>query len=63
MEALENAENMEHVIILYQNKKECEQSTGFVTTQDTEIATANFLIDTFKCWLFTCHLQPQKDDE
>jgi hypothetical protein len=57
MEALENAESMEHVVILYQNKPDSETSTGFIITKDTEISTANYLLDTFKAWLFTCHLQ------
>lgn len=57
MEALENAESMEHVVILYQNKPDCETANGFITTKETEIATANYLVDTFKAWMFTCHLQ------
>jgi hypothetical protein len=35
MEALEHAENMEHVIILYQNKKEVDTPMGFITTDET----------------------------
>jgi hypothetical protein len=57
MEALENSEQMESVIILYENKPDSDTSTGFFTTQDTDVATANFLVDTFKAWLFNCHLQ------
>jgi hypothetical protein len=62
MEALEHAENMEHVIILYQNKKEVDTPMGFITTDETEIATANYMIDSFKSWIFTCNLHAQTDD-
>jgi len=61
LEALENAENMEHVIILYQNKKDQESPMGFITTEDTEVATANYLVDSFKSWLFTCHIQAKQE--
>lgn len=61
MDAMENAESMEHVIVLYQTKKDCDSPIGFYTTADTEVAMANYLVDSFKAWMFTCHLKPRDD--
>ena len=52
MKAFEQAEDMEFVVILYQNKKECETTAGFITDQSATIADTNYLIDHFKAWLF-----------
>ena len=56
IEAMERAEHMEHVIIVYQTKREFGSSPGgyvygVVQTGHTEVASANWLIDVYKQWL------------
>lgn len=59
--AMEKAEDMESVIILYQNKPHCEVSFGFITDPDTSVATTNWLVDTFKAWLLGCYITKEED--
>lgn len=52
MEAMEMADEMESIIILYQNKPEAKVCNGFITSEDTKMETANFLVDQYKAMIF-----------
>lgn len=55
--ALEQVEEMEHVIILYQNKENSSHVSGFFTDGDQTLETSNWLVDRFKAYLLR-HLCP-----
>jgi hypothetical protein len=53
MEALENADNMKHVFIVYEtidgNK---DSSGGIIAQEDTTLGQLNYLLDKVKAWIF-----------
>lgn len=60
-EAMEKADDMECIIILYQNKPGCEINHGFITDPDSSVATANWLVDSFKAWALGCFSRKEED--
>lgn len=49
--AMEHADKMEHVLIIYQNKEDAEISYGFFQNDAMQVQTANYLCDVFKSWI------------
>jgi len=53
MRAMEHADNMKQVIVLYETHEDCKTSTGGVFTQeDVTLSKINWLLDLGKHWLF-----------
>lgn len=52
LSTLEIAEEIEHVVIIYQTKKDSKEPSGFNANDEQEIATSNYLVDGYKAWLF-----------
>lgn len=47
--AMENADEMATVVILYEGK----DGTGFITDGSVDLKTANFLADSLKAWIMS----------
>lgn len=63
MDAMEKANEMESVIILYHNKPEAAKGIGMITNDDCSVARANFLVDAFKAWLMNCVLKEESVED
>jgi hypothetical protein len=63
MDAMEKADDMESVIILYHNKPETPKGIGMITNDDCSVSRANFLVDAFKAWLFQSVLKEEIVEE
>lgn len=50
--AMEHADKMEHVLIIYANKTTEQVSFGFFQDEELKVETANYLCDVFKSWMF-----------
>jgi hypothetical protein len=50
--AMEYADKMKHVVILYESKEEEDHPGGFFTQDDVTLANINFLLDKVKFWIF-----------
>lgn len=53
MKAMEQADDLEHVVVIYQRKKDTEKrfSLGYYADADVELQTLNYLLDTLKFYL------------
>ncbi len=60
-EAMDNAGDMENVVILYQNKPGSKISFGFITDPNGTVERTNWMIDTFKYWLLGCYSMKEED--
>lgn len=60
-EAMEKADDMENVVILYQNKPGVEINFGFITDPNSTVATTNWMVDMFKHWLLGCYSTKEED--
>ena len=49
--AMEHADDMESILILYETKDGCEQSTGSFENEELTVGAALFLLETYKHWL------------
>lgn len=63
VDAMEKASEMESVIILYQNKPDAAKGTGMITDDGLTVASANFLVDTFKAWMINSVLKTESVEE
>lgn len=63
VEAMERASDMESVIILYQNKPDVPKGIGMITDDGLTVASANFLVDTFKAWMMNSVLKTESVEE
>jgi hypothetical protein len=53
MSAMENAERMKHVIVLYETQHDNKRASGGIYTQDDmTLAQINWLLDMGKHWLW-----------
>jgi hypothetical protein len=63
MHAMESADKMSHVIILYETHEDNKSSTGGVITQDdVTMSKINWLLDMAKQWLFQDFNSEHRDD-
>ena len=51
IEAMEHADEMENVLVLYDGKGEPSLS-GMFTSENLDTKTVNYMIDCFKAWLW-----------
>ncbi len=51
VDAMEKADEMEHVLILYQTKREYDKNSGSFNDASLTINEANWIIDKFKYWM------------
>jgi hypothetical protein len=62
--AFEMADDIEHVIVIYQRKKPSDSPTGaivgFVESNELTIRDANFMADAYKSWLWS---SMEKDED
>lgn len=61
--AMEHADQMEHVLIIYQNKEDTEISHGFFQNDSMQVQTANYLCDVFKSWIINSLRSRSTHDE
>jgi hypothetical protein len=52
MAAMEEADRMENVIILYDCKPDQENVSGMFVNEGLDTKTVNYMIDCFKAWLW-----------
>lgn len=67
IKAMEMSDELEHVIIIYQRKTENPSPKGawlgFIESDHTKLETANFMVDSYKHWLWSALTSDDKDDE
>jgi S-adenosylmethionine synthetase len=49
--AMEHADRMKHVLIIYETKEGEETSFGFFQNDELDVKTANYMNDVFKAWV------------
>ena len=52
VKALENADRMKNVVIVYETQDTCENAGGILTNKEVTMATMNYLLDLAKSWIF-----------
>ena len=52
MRAMEHAEEMDKVVVMYQTKKESDYPGGFFTQDELTLETLNYFLDRVKAWIF-----------
>jgi hypothetical protein len=51
--ALENAENMRHVLILYDTKDGVDHDHGMFIDKEMDAGCMNYMLDVAKFWIFS----------
>lgn len=51
IDAMEHADDMAVVCVIYENKEECESAGGMFMQSDTTLSHVNWMIDQAKRWL------------
>jgi hypothetical protein len=54
MQAMERADDIDHIVILYEKKKEVEEDCpyGMFLDGQTDLRTMNYMLDVCKQWIF-----------
>lgn len=60
--AMENAENIDQILILYREKSDDGENAtyGHISNDGMTQGESNFLVDAFKAWMFGCFTE--RDD-
>lgn len=53
LEAMEHADEMQHVIVIYETKEGNNNTHGAIVTKDSTLAQLGFLLDVTKSWLIS----------
>jgi len=53
-QAMENADRMKNVLIIWETSDDEKETYGFITNEELTVRDSNFMVDTFKSWLFDC---------
>ena len=53
MRAMEHAEDMKHVVVLYTSKDDVSHPGGVFTQDDMTLSEMNWLLDLGKSWIFS----------
>lgn len=51
--AMERADRMKHVLIIYETKEGEKATYGFVMNDEVDLKTANYMADVFKSYILT----------
>jgi hypothetical protein len=60
-QAMEHAEEMKNVVVLYETKDEYAHPGGMFTQKDMTLSTLNWLFDLGKSWLLGSSFKPKVD--
>lgn len=63
LEAMEHADQMESIAILYHNKPSDSKAFGMITDDGCTVERMNFLVDVFKAWMIKCCIGTESDEE
>lgn len=63
LEAMEHADEMQHVIVIYETKEGNKNTHGAIVTKDSTLAQLGFLLDVTKSWLIRLAMCSVSDDD